>query len=118
MQEIKITKTTTPKQKPQDETALGFGRIFTDHMFLMNYEEGKGWINARIVPYGCFDMDPAAMVLHYGQAIFEGTKCYRREDGGLQLRQQFRFTFETRARAFIFARQHLYCGRQPGPDDP
>ena len=85
MQEIKITKTTTPKQKPQDETALGFGRIFTDHMFLMNYEEGKGWINARIVPYGCFDMDPAAMVLHYGQAIFEGTKCYRREDGGLQL---------------------------------
>ncbi len=85
MQEITITRTTAPKQKPQDESALGFGRIFTDHMFLMNYEEGKGWFNPRIVPYGAFDMDPAAMVLHYGQAIFEGTKCYRRADGGLQL---------------------------------
>ena len=85
MQEIQLTKTTAPKAKPQDESALGFGRIFTDHMFLMNYEEGKGWFNPRIVPYGAFDMDPAAMVLHYGQAIFEGTKCYRREDGGLQL---------------------------------
>ncbi len=85
MQEITITRNTAPKQKPQDESALGFGRIFTDHMFLMNYEAGKGWINPRIVPYGPFDMDPAAMVLHYGQAIFEGMKCYRREDGGLQL---------------------------------
>ena len=85
MKEISITMTAAPKQKPQDEGALGFGRIFTDHMFLMNYEEGKGWINPRIVPYGAFEMDPAAMVLHYGQAIFEGTKCYRRADGGLQL---------------------------------
>ena len=85
MQEISITRTSAPKQKPQDESALGFGRLFTDHMFLMNYEAGKGWFNPRIVPYGAFDMDPAAMVLHYGQAIFEGTKCYRRADGGLQL---------------------------------
>ena len=85
MLDIKITLTDTPKQKPSDESALGFGKIFTDHMFLMDYEEGKGWINARIVPYGAFDIDPACMVLHYGQAIFEGTKCYRRADGGLQL---------------------------------
>lgn len=85
MQEIQITLTTAPKAKPQDESQLGFGRIFTDHMFLMNYERGKGWINPRIVPYGDFSMDPAAMVFHYGQAIFEGTKCYRRQDGGLQL---------------------------------
>lgn len=85
MKEIMITKTTAPKQKPVDESALGFGRIFTDHMFLMDYETGKGWINPRVVPYGDFSMDPAAMVLHYGQAIFEGTKCYRRADGGLQL---------------------------------
>ncbi len=85
MNKITVTRTTSPKQKPADESALGFGRIFTDHMFLMNYEAGKGWFNPRVVPYGCFDMDPAAMVLHYGQAIFEGTKCYRRADGGLQL---------------------------------
>ncbi|MBR2824633.1 MAG: branched-chain amino acid aminotransferase [Clostridia bacterium] len=85
MQEISVTRNPSPKQKPKDESALGFGRLFTDHMFLMNFEEGKGWINPRIVPYGPFDMDPASMVLHYGQAIFEGMKCYRREDGGLQL---------------------------------
>ncbi len=85
MQDIKVTLTTNPKQKPADESALGFGRIFTDHMFIMDYELGIGWHNARIVPYGDFAMDPAAMVLHYGQAIFEGTKCYRRADGGLQL---------------------------------
>ncbi len=83
--EIKVQKTASPKQKPQDESKLGFGQIFTDHMFLMNYTRGQGWHDARIVPYGAFDMDPACMVLHYGQAIFEGTKCYRREDGGLQL---------------------------------
>ena len=83
--EIQVSLTQNPKQKPQDESQLGFGRIFTDHMFLMNYHKGEGWYNPRIVPYGCFDMDPACMVLHYGQAIFEGTKCYRRADGGLQL---------------------------------
>ena len=85
MQEIKVTLSAVLKQKPQDESQLGFGRIFTDHMFLMNYEKGRGWYDPRIVPYGDFSMDPAAMVFHYGQAIFEGTKCYRRQDGGLQL---------------------------------
>ena len=85
MLEISVVKNQHPKQKPMDESALGFGRIFTDHMFLMDYELGLGWHNARIVPYGDFAMDPAAMVLHYGQAIFEGCKCYRREDGSLQL---------------------------------
>ena len=85
MQEIMVTLSTALKPKPQDESQLGFGRIFTDHMFLMNYEKGRGWYDPRIVPYGDFSMDPAAMVFHYGQAIFEGTKCYRRQDGGLQL---------------------------------
>ena len=85
MLDIKVTLSQNLKQKPADESALGFGRIFTDHMFLMDYEKGVGWHDARIVPYGDFAMDPAAMVLHYGQAIFEGTKCYRRADGGLQL---------------------------------
>ena len=85
MLDIKVTLSQNLKQKPADESALGFGRIFTDHMFLMDYEQGVGWNNARIVPYGDFAMDPASMVLHYGQAIFEGSKCYRRADGGLQL---------------------------------
>ena len=83
--EIKVTLTTAPKTKPVDESKLGFGTYFTDHMFLMDYVAGEGWKDARIVPYGDFHLDPAAMVLHYGQAIFEGTKCYRRADGGLQL---------------------------------
>ena len=85
MLDIKVTLSQNLKQKPTDESALGFGRIFTDHMFLMDYEVGVGWHDARIVPYADFPIDPAAMVLHYGQAIFEGCKCYRRADGGLQL---------------------------------
>ena len=83
--ELTIQKATALKEKPQDESNLGFGQIFTDHMFMMNYTEGKGWHDARIVPYGDFALDPAAMVLHYGQAIFEGMKAYRNPDGNIQL---------------------------------
>lgn len=82
---ISVTKTSAPRMKPQDESKLGFGTIFTDHMFLMDYVAGQGWNNPRVVPFADFSLSPAAMVLHYGQAIFEGTKCYRRQDGGLQL---------------------------------
>ena len=85
MMEIKVTRTTAPKAKPEDQTKLGFGKIFTDHMFLMNYDEGQGWHDARIVPYGPISMDPAAMCLHYGQADFEGLKAYRTPDGKIQL---------------------------------
>ena len=74
--EIKIEKTKTPKAKPVDETKLGFGHIFTDHMFVMEYDTGKGWHDARIVPYGDISISPAAMVLHYGQEIFEGMKAF------------------------------------------
>ena len=74
---ISITKTTTPKAKPRDEDSLGFGRQLSDHMFIMNYEAGKGWFDPRIVPYGPFAIDPASPVLHYGQEIFEGLKAYR-----------------------------------------
>ncbi len=70
------------RPKPADESALGFGRLFSDHMFLMDYLEGKGWHNARVVPYGALPIDPAAMVLHYGQEIFEGLKAYRGKGGG------------------------------------
>lgn len=83
--EIKLIKTTTPKQKPADEASLGFGKFFTDHMFIAEYSVGKGWHDARIVPYGPLSIDPASPVLHYGQEIFEGLKAYRRKDGGIQL---------------------------------
>ncbi len=81
--EIKITKTTTPKEKPQG--ALGFGKIFTDHMFVMDYSTEKGWHDARIVPYGPFEIEPSCMTLHYGQAIFEGLKAYKGENGQILL---------------------------------
>ncbi len=83
--EIRIEKTTTPKEKPTDESKLGFGHVFTDHMFVMNYDAGQGWHDARIVPYGEISLSPAAMCLHYGQEIFEGLKAYRTADGSIQL---------------------------------
>ncbi|MBQ3038189.1 MAG: branched-chain amino acid aminotransferase [Clostridia bacterium] len=83
--EIQITKTTTPKAKPGADVKLGFGNYFTDHMLIMNYDEGEGWHDARIVPYGPIALDPAAMCLHYGQEVFEGMKAYKTPDGGVQL---------------------------------
>ncbi len=85
MQELKIELTKNPKQKPTDESKLGFGRIFTDHMFMMDYTGEKGWHDARIVPYAPLEMDPAAVCLHYGQSIFEGLKAYRGVDGNIRL---------------------------------
>ena len=82
--EIPVTKTGTPGQKPNDD-ALGFGQIFTDHMFNMDYSEEKGWHNQRIEPYGDLCYSPATMVFHYGQAIFEGLKAYRNQNGDIQL---------------------------------
>ncbi len=73
------------KAKPADETALGFGKIMTDHMMVMDYEDGKGWFDPRIVPYGPFSMDPASLVFHYAQEIFEGLKAYRGADGGVYM---------------------------------
>lgn len=83
--EIKITKTSAPKSKPTDQSKLGFGNYYTDHMFLMNYDEGEGWHDARIVPYAPIALDPAAMCLHYGQEVFEGLKAYKTADGNIQL---------------------------------
>ena len=70
------TATTTHKPRPDDET-LQFGRVFTDHMFMMDYDDGKGWHSGRIVPYGPLSMDPACCVLHYAQAVFDGLKAFR-----------------------------------------
>ena len=81
--EIKITKTTQPKAKPTGK--LGFGKVFTDHMFVMNYTEGQGWHDARIEPYHKIELDPSAMVFHYGQEMFEGLKAYMGADGKARL---------------------------------
>ena len=82
--EIKVTKAAELKNKP-DPKNLGFGKYFTDHMFLMNYEVGKGWHDARIVPYAPLQLDPACMVFHYAQEVFEGMKAYRTPTGQVQL---------------------------------
>ena len=81
---IRITKTAQPKAKPKD-TDLGFGTEFTDHMFLCNFHEGKGWYDPRIEPYGPLALDPAAAFLHYGQGLFEGLKAFRGTDGTVRL---------------------------------
>ncbi len=72
-------------KKPQDESQLGFGRIFTDHMFTMIWTAQEGWHNAVVEPYHPLSIDPAAMALHYGQEIFEGMKAYPGRDGGVFL---------------------------------
>jgi branched-chain amino acid aminotransferase len=82
MLDIKITKATHLKEKPKDESKLGFGKIFTDHMFTMKYDKKKGgWYEAAIIPYSNIELDPAACGLHYGQLIFEGLKCYNGKKG-------------------------------------
>ena len=83
--EISITKTAEPKVRPTDESKLGFGRIFTDHMFMMDYAADKGWYNGRIVPFGPIAIHPASTVLHYGAEIFEGMKAYRAADGTIRM---------------------------------
>lgn len=84
MGQFPVTRTTAPKPRPADDS-LAFGKVLTDHMFLMNYEEGKGWFNPRIEPYGPLSLDPATSVLHYGQAIFDGLKAFRGDDGQIRL---------------------------------
>ena len=81
---FEVTLTQTPKQKPNPDT-LRFGRVFTDHMFMMKYSTDKGWYDGHIMPYGPLSLDPAAAVLHYGQEMFEGLKAYKTPDGHIQL---------------------------------
>lgn len=83
--DIKVTKAEQLKTKPKNESGLGFGAVFTDHMFVMKYTKGIGWHDAEIVPYGPFSLDPSSQVLHYGQEVFEGMKAYRTKDGKVQL---------------------------------
>ena len=82
--EIKVTRAAQLKEKPES-SKLVFGKCMTDHMFIIDYDEGQGWHDARIVPYGPLMIDPAAKVLHYAEEIFEGLKAYRTADGSIQL---------------------------------
>ena len=83
---MKITVTPNPNHGTLPASdKLGFGTVFTDHMFLMDYTDCDGWHNARIVPFGPISVSPAASVLHYGTEVFEGLKAYRRPDGEVQL---------------------------------
>jgi branched-chain amino acid aminotransferase len=81
---IRITRTASPKARPKD-SELGFGQVFTDHMFLMDFQQEKGWYDPRIEPYGPLHLDPATSFLHYGQGLFEGLKAFRGRDGKIRL---------------------------------
>ncbi len=111
MLNIRIEKTTCPKSKPTDETALGFGKIFTDHMAIIDWNMEKGWYDARIVPFENLVMHPAATCLHYGSEIFEGLKAYRRADGGIQL-----FRPDCNARRMMESAERLCLPELPEED--
>jgi len=81
---IRISRATTKKAKPKD-SELTFGTVFTDHIFVMDFQEEKGWYDPRVEPYGPFPLDPAAAVLHYAQAVFDGLKAFRGRDGQVRL---------------------------------
>jgi branched-chain amino acid aminotransferase len=81
---IRVVKATTHKTKPKD-SELGFGNVFTDHMFVSDFQEEKGWYDPRVEPYGLLPLDPAAAVLHYAQAVFDGLKAFRGVDGKVRL---------------------------------
>ncbi len=78
---FEFIKTETLKPKYEDAGKLKFGKLFTDYMLTMDYTPAAGWHDKQIQPYADFRLDPAAMVLHYGQAMFEGLKAYKSPEG-------------------------------------
>jgi len=110
MLDIKIIPAATRKPKP-DESKLGFGKHFTDHMLTIDFTEGIGWHDAQIVPYGPLVLDPASLVLHYAQEIFEGLKAYRTPEGKVQL-----FRPEMNARRFRRSAERLCMAELPEED--
>ena len=85
MTSISVTLTGNPQDKPSTVKEMGFGKLFTDHMFMMNYRTGRGWYDPRIVPFGDLSLSPASLCLHYGQTVFEGLKAYCGRDGQVRL---------------------------------
>ena len=113
MTNFSVTKNPAPKTEQQRNELLenpGFGKFFTDHMVLIDWEKEKGFINPRVVPYAKLDMDPANMTLHYGQAIFEGLKAYKHEDGSIK-------TFRPQENAKRFARSAKRMAMPEMPSD-
>ena len=84
MLDISFTPNPNPKPRPDPDT-LVFGKTFTDHMFLMNYDAGQGWHHPRVEPYGPLPFELSCMVFHYAQEIFEGMKAYRTPEGKVRL---------------------------------
>ncbi|MBR3304626.1 MAG: branched-chain amino acid aminotransferase [Christensenellaceae bacterium] len=83
---LEFIKREVLKEKPADESKLGFGRIFSDYMLMMKYDEAKGgWYYAAIEPYENLSISPAALVFHYAQECFEGMKAYRTADGEVMM---------------------------------
>lgn len=90
--QFSVTKSSNPKSESERNQILenpGFGRSFTDHMVLIEFDSEKGWHDAKVLPYGEIKIDPANMTLHYGQAIFEGLKAYRHSDGSIKAFRPF-----------------------------
>jgi branched-chain amino acid aminotransferase len=113
MTSIALKPTSTPLAAAEREAILadpGFGRHFTDHMVTVSWTEGRGWHDAQLVPYAPLSLDPAVMVLHYGQAIFEGLKAYRRADGSVA-------TFRPDANARRFQRSARRLAMPELPED-
>jgi branched-chain amino acid aminotransferase len=107
-QPIPVTRTTSPRPKPRPDD-LAFGRHFTDHLLRAEWDQGRGWHDLRIEPYGPLHLDPGTSALHYGQAIFEGLKAYPAPGGGLRL-------FRPRAHALRFASSaRRLCMPPPDP---
>lgn len=109
--EIKIERAKTLKPKPVADAELGFGKYYTDHMFIMDWDRDIGWHDARIVPFGPIAMDPASMVLHYAQETFEGLKAYRTKDNRILL-----FRPEMNARRFANSNRRL-CMPEASEED-
>ncbi len=108
--DIRIEALPEGKKKPKytDEAQLGFGRIFTDRMLLVEWKAGQGWVDARIEPYAPFVLDPASLVFHYAQEIFEGLKAYKWEDGTIAL-----FRPEMNARRFNLSAERICMPQLP-----
>ena len=87
--DIKITKTSASRLQETDFNDLPFGKIFSDHMFIADYENGE-WKNFQILPYGDISFSPAISVLHYGQAFFEGLKAYKQQNGDVVVFRPFK----------------------------
>ncbi|MFL6141243.1 MAG: branched-chain amino acid aminotransferase [Labedaea sp.] len=100
----------TPERLAEVLANPGFGQHFTDHMVSIRWNRAQGWHDAAVEPYHPVTLDPAAMVLHYGQAIFEGLKAYRQPDGSIA-------SFRPEANAARFRRSSIRLAMPELPDE-